>query len=75
MKDTGNFDRCVGNSGSLVTLNNVRQPVNDTVSCALCHLVIMHTSSGVQRAFAIKAFYRNSDSGEGARREFRRLLI
>ena len=28
--------------------------------------------SGAQRAFAIKAFYKNNDSVEGARREFRR---
>lgn len=32
----------------------------------------MDAWSGAQRAFAIKAFYKNNDSVEGARREFRR---
>lgn len=32
----------------------------------------MDTWSGAQRAFAIKAFYKNNDSVEAARREFRR---
>ena len=34
------------------------------------HLVIMDQWNGQQLAFAIKTFYKNSDSLEGAQREF-----
>ena len=36
-----------------------------------CHPVIMEQWNGPQRAFPIKMFYKNSDSLEGAQREFR----
>ena len=38
------------------------------------HLVIMDQWNGRQRAFAIKMFYENNDSLEGAQREFRRFF-
>ena len=37
-----------------------------------CPLVIMDQWSSAQRALAVKAFYKNNDSVETARREFRR---
>ena len=40
-----------------------------------CHSVIMDQWNGQQRAFAIKMFYKNNDSLEGAQKEFRRFLI
>jgi len=38
------------------------------------HLVIMDQWNGQQRAFAIKMFYKNNDSLEGAQEEFRRFF-
>ena len=35
------------------------------------HLVIMDQWNGQQHAFAIKMFYKNNDSLEGAQKEFR----
>jgi hypothetical protein len=37
----------------------------------LYHLVIMEQWSGAQRAFAVKAYYKNDDSEEAARQELR----
>jgi len=38
------------------------------------HSVIMDQWNGQQRAFAVKMFYENNDSLEGARKEFRRFF-
>ena len=35
-----------------------------------CHPVIIEQRNGQQRTFAIKMFYKNNDSLEGAQREF-----
>jgi len=46
-----------------------------TLSCRQPrHSVIMDQWNGQQRAFAIKMFYKNNDSLEGAQTEFRRFL-